>query len=291
MRPKKEIPAGCPAFTLIELLVVIAIIAILAAMLLPVLSKAKQKASMANCLSNQKQLGLAWTMYADDNRDFLPSFSTTDKASWRIDPSAGIYVVPIIPLGTANTTAGQVLDDAGYRQGTFVPYAPSPGIIHCPGDLRSKSFPYSYASYSGVGGLNGSVSKGYCLFKRTEITHPTARNLFVEENDARTISQASFTFGENRGPWEFRGPPSPTVIPPYSNEPFWDSPAAYHVIASTFSFADGHAQSRRWINPATVSLAVSIDPNKYSNGAYPAESVVNADTRQVGEWYPSNINP
>jgi prepilin-type N-terminal cleavage/methylation domain-containing protein len=283
MRPGKTDSFG-RAFTLIELLVVIAIIAILAAMLLPALSKAKQKATMAACLNNHKQLALAWSMYAEDQNDRVVSFDSTTLQSWRIDPSAGVYVTPLIPPGTGSSTIARLLDEAGYKQGTFFGYAPNASIIHCPGDARSRTDPFSYDSYSGVGGLNAVIAKGYCLFKRTAVHRPSERNLFVEENDPRTISQAGFTFGENRGPWEFRNPPNPT--PPAYTEPFWDSPAVYHVLASTFSFVDGHAQSRRWLNGNTIAYAASMNTGKFS-----AQPASNVDSQLVGMWYPSNVNP
>jgi prepilin-type N-terminal cleavage/methylation domain-containing protein len=275
-------------FTLIELLVVIAIIAILAAMLLPALSKAKMKATMAACLSNQKQLALTWNLYADDNGDRIVSFANDNKQSWRITPGAAVYTIPAITGPIDETGAAQFFDEAGYKQGMFVQYAANAGIIHCPGDSRSKSAPWAYTSYSGVGGLYGATNKGYCLFKKSEILHPSDRIAFVEENDPRTATVAgSFTFGENGGPWEMihSGWTTTTTPQPADNIPFWDSPAAYHVASSTFNFVDGHAQSRRWVDGATVAYALSLNTGKFSS-----PPAANMDSAQVSIWYPTVMN-
>jgi len=276
-------------FTLIELLVVIAIIAILAAMLLPALMKAKQKATLASCLNNQRQLALTWQMYASDNADYMVGFGTTVAQDWRVDPGASSFVIPTIPGGLGNSSAAEFFDREGYKQGAFFRYTPNGNIIHCPGDTRSKAPPFSFCSYSGVGGLNGAVSKGYCLFKTTEVKHPADRTLFVEENDPRTVSCAGFTFGENEGPWELIHSGwtlTSAPQPPDDQVQFWDSPACYHIADSTFSFVDGHGIGRRWVNGNTIAYASSMNTGKYSSPPPP-----NSDSAQCSFWYATVVNP
>ena len=291
-RSAAALPAARRAFTLIELLVVIAIIAILAALLLPVLAKGRQKAYGAACLSNQKQLGMAWAMYADDNADRVVDFSTSViGASWRIC-AAFVTTPPPADLTGADLQRWKI--QMGYKmptptvEGPLFNYASNPDIMHCPGDPR-RNLPYgsgyAWDSYAGVGGFDSQMEIQFqnIIVKRTQVQHVSGRVLWVEGGDMR---------GENMGSWVMSNAGTPSLD--YSDAKFIDSPAASHGgNTAGFSFVDGHAELHRWLDGTTIAYALSLNLNKdqMSSEKTAAQHPGNVDAIWVGRRYPSTSNP
>jgi prepilin-type N-terminal cleavage/methylation domain-containing protein/prepilin-type processing-associated H-X9-DG protein len=250
-RSRKRVKFCRPAFTLIELLVVIAIIAILAALLLPALNRAKLKAQGVYCLNNTKQLMVAFQLYAADWTDHTPPNGDDD--------GDGAFWVGGNMVLSNDATNINYLVDAKYA--AFAPYLfRSPSIYKCPGD-KSTAMVFgqllprvrTYSMNAAVGTLAGSNIQMYnglpvwgpfldgsghhqpnqpfrTYGKMSTMTVPGLADLWVfVDEDENSIDNGSFD-----------------VSMLVRSTSMVDWPGTYHNFAGTFGFADGHSEFHKW---------------------------------------------
>jgi len=225
------------AFTLIELLVVIAIIAILAALLLPALARAKQEALRTQCLNNTKQLLTAWTLYSGDSGEVLPNNIS------RLDSDSGGWVdglMSTIPNYPENTNFVFMM------MGQIGPYTKTPAIYHCPSDqsvdlgngiprVRSYSMNFALGDKS-TNGQQLALYEDYWpnVFKLSDFRMASQTFVFLDEHPD-SINDGLFLVTDDEGDTMNWG----------------DFPGSYHNGGANFSFADGHALTHRWQDPLT----------------------------------------
>lgn len=230
---------------MIELLVVIAIIAILAALLLPVLNRARLKAERAECVNNQRQLTLAWMLYSDDYNNFLvANVSTTAPNPNEVGWVTGILTWDFPPDSLPNPANTNILN---LTQSLLGPYCNhSYGIYKCPGDKVPGFYGPRVRSISMNGMMNGigdsTVSNpGYQMFlKQTDIVNPGPSTawVFIDEH-ADSINDGFFHVD-------------------MADTTTWaDLPASYHGESGALSFADGHSEIRRWTDASIVDRPVT----------------------------------
>jgi len=269
-------------FTLIELLVVIAIIALLLSILIPSLTLVKRKAAGIVCLSNERQLSIAWAMFASEHDDEIvdgqpdnDGDGVTDYGKYGVHPN--FVSNPIAPPtgGDPFKMEGRIL---GLKKGGLWTYLENYKVFHCPADIRTvkDELRYGYRTYS-IGAVYSLMAakitttgeEEVFVTKTIKINQPAEKIVWLEEMDVQQ------EYNDNT--WN---------VFLHSGSPEWFDPVAvWHGDSSTFGFADGHADRHKWIGElvrerSNFEKAIEL----LADGRTQKRSGILTDPKDIEDW-------
>jgi prepilin-type N-terminal cleavage/methylation domain-containing protein len=242
---RRETPPGVNisiGFTLIELLIVVAIIAILAALLLPVLTRGKDKARRIQCTNNENQLILTWTLYASDYHEMLV-------------PNGGISSpgpAPYLWVMGGNHTDNQTLVNSNYligaRYALFAPYLRTATVYKCPADRTEWKYSGAIEDELRSYAMNSYVATTPATTEDPLSISPKLFKVYMKMDSLNVDSPVNrFIYGDVH--------PNSICTPGYGVDMFSDEwihfPSALHG-PGVFTFADGHTEGHKWLEPLTL---------------------------------------
>jgi len=261
------------AFTLVELLVVIAIIALLMAILVPALNRARESGKRATCMSNLRQLVLAWLLYTEDWDGKIMNGDAGHNHGREI-----AWVQKCWPNDYGNPMAPKVPKQEQYqamRDGAMWPYAKSHGLYRCPSGFRGEYVTYavmdSMNAFPQPNNTRGRGNVADLIEKEwSRIQSPTYRVVFVDEG---WITPDSYAVHSDSGSW-------------------WDDPTTRHGDGVCFGMADGRAVYHKWRGRTTVKEGKATERH-HSGRITPKteEDWVDLATMQKSCWWKLNYTP